>query len=128
MFFPQLLSKFEMQNSQTPPGGRSITTHDLKLVFLSAVTVLQTENNKWKIMYPKDPITERQMMIGVYNHLRNERYFSVPLSFSEGDWIPRGSWMWDVVPDKKHVEKGGLGMEPWTPAPRKYVADLWLVS
>ncbi len=21
-----------------------------------------------------DPITERQMMIGVYNHLRNERY------------------------------------------------------
>ena len=37
---------------------------------------------------PMDPITERQMMIGVYNHLRNERYLGSMKPFSEGDWIP----------------------------------------
>ena len=29
-----------------------------------------------------DPITERQMMIGVYNHLRNERYLGSMKPFS----------------------------------------------
>ena len=32
-----------------------------------------------------------QMMIGVYNHLRNARYLASMLPFSEGDWIPRDS-------------------------------------
>ena len=29
-----------------------------------------------------------QMMIGVYNHLRNGRYLGSMKPFSEGDWIP----------------------------------------
>ena len=32
-----------------------------------------------------------QMMIGVYNHLRNARYLGSMKPFSEGDWIPRDS-------------------------------------
>ena len=34
-------------------------------------------------------IQSPQMMIGVYNHLRNERYLGSMLPFWEGDWIPR---------------------------------------
>ena len=37
---------------------------------------------------PTNPITERQRMIGVYNHLLS-KVFTVALPFSEGDWIPR---------------------------------------
>ena len=32
-----------------------------------------------------DPITERQRMIGGYNHLRNERYLGSMKPFSEGE-------------------------------------------
>ena len=35
-----------------------------------------------------------QMMIRVYNHLRNERYLGSMLRFSGGDWIPSGYISW----------------------------------
>ena len=38
---------------------------------------------------PRDPGSPCQMMIGVYNHLRNARFLSSMKPFSEGDWIPR---------------------------------------
>ena len=54
VFPPPFVQNSRCKTPKPPaPGGRSITTHDLKLVFLSTGTVLQTENNKWKIMYPK---------------------------------------------------------------------------
>ena len=42
----------------------------------------------------------RQMMIGVYNHLRNERYLG-SITILKGDWIPRDSTsiaklIWDL--------------------------------
>jgi len=42
---------------------------------------------------PKDLITERQMMIGVYNHILR-KVFRIQLPFSEGDWI-HGSHPWE---------------------------------
>ena len=38
-------------------------------------------------LIPRNPITERQRMIGVYNHL--PAGYLVTLPFSEGDWIHR---------------------------------------
>ena len=126
MFFPSFCPNWDAR-LPSPPGGRSITTHDLKFVFLSAVTVLQTENNTWKIMYPKDPITLSDDEQGVYNHLLRKvfrfHYHSQKVIGSLG--VVECGMLWLT---KNMSEKGGLGMEPWTPAPRQYIADLWLVS
>ena len=40
----------------------------------------------WPMKTIPYPTTERQRMIGVYNHLRNAMY--IPLPFSECDWDP----------------------------------------
>ena len=39
---------------------------------------------------PRDPITKRQRMIRMSNHLRKARYLGSMKPFSEGDWIPKG--------------------------------------
>ena len=38
------------------------------------ITKITTLQQIWPNYNPRDPITERQMMIGVYNHLRNASY------------------------------------------------------
>ena len=38
-----------------------------------------------------------QMMIGVYNHLRNERYLGSITILSFGDWIPKSTLFWNSI-------------------------------
>ena len=52
----------------------------------------------WPMKTIPYPTTERQRMIGVYNHHRNAMY--IPLPFSECDWDPyktEKSWTWTLI-------------------------------
>ena len=47
-----------------------------------------------------------QIMIGMYNHLRNARYLGSMKPFSEGDWIPRHKEIYTTTICHNHQPKG----------------------
>ena len=62
------------------------------------------------VTMPRDPITERQRMIGVYHHLRNARYLGFITILSFGDWIPRELHYCFTLPETSKLH---LKMDAW---------------